>query len=386
MNFIFLSPHFPPNFYQFCVRLRQRGVNVFGLTDAPYHELRPELKEALTEYYWVNDMHDYDQLLRAGGYFTHRYGKIDRIDSHNEYWLETEARLRTDFNVFGLKTAEMDRIKRKSRMKQTFIKAGVEVARGQIVQTLSDGLAFIKEVGYPVIAKPDLGVGATNTYKINHQLELEQFFSQKPPVDYFMEEFVQGVICTFDGLTNHEGVPVFYTSHQYSQGIMEVVNNNDDVYYYSYRDIPADLEEAGRRTLKAFDVKERFFHFEFFRTPNNRLLALEVNMRPPGGLTLDMFNYANNFDIYGEWANVMVYNEFQAIYTRPYHCCHIGRKIHKHYQNSHEEVLTRYGGNIVYHNELPPLFRLAMGDYAYIVRSPSMSEILEMAKFIQQQK
>ena len=46
-------------------------------------------------------MHNYDELLRACGYFTHRYGKIDRLDSHTEYWMETEARLRTDFNVPG---------------------------------------------------------------------------------------------------------------------------------------------------------------------------------------------------------------------------------------------------------------------------------------------
>jgi len=58
----------------------------------------------LTEYYKVNDMHSYDELLRALGYFTHHYGKLDRIDSLNEYWLETEAELRTDFNIPGLKT------------------------------------------------------------------------------------------------------------------------------------------------------------------------------------------------------------------------------------------------------------------------------------------
>ncbi len=370
----------------FCVRLREQGVNVLGLADAPYEDLHPQLKEALTEYYWVSNMHDYDQLLRACGYFTHRYGKIDRLDSHNEYWLETESRLRTDFNIFGLKAHDMDAIKRKSCMKQTFAEAGIAVAKGEIVHSLIDGLTFVKEVGYPVIAKPDLGVGATNTYKINNQKELELFFAQKPPVDYFMEEFVQGIICTFDGLTNNFGQLVFYTSHQYSQGIMEVVNNDDHLYYYSYRDIPSDLEEAGRKTLAAFGVKERFFHFEFFRTPDHRLLALEVNMRPPGGLTLDMFNYANDIDIYTEWANIMVTNEFRATYSRPYHCCHIGRKSHKHYLHSHEEIISRYGDNIIYHNQMPPLFRIAMGDYAYIVRSPSMADILEMADFVLKQK
>lgn len=89
MNFVFLSPHFPPNFYYFAVRLKQQGVNVLGLADENYDSLRSELKGALTEYYRVNDMHNYDDLLRALGHFTHRYGKLDRLDSHNEYWLET---------------------------------------------------------------------------------------------------------------------------------------------------------------------------------------------------------------------------------------------------------------------------------------------------------
>lgn len=57
MNVVFLSPHFPPNFYNFCVRLREAGANVLGLADAPYESLRPELKSALTEYYRVSDMH-----------------------------------------------------------------------------------------------------------------------------------------------------------------------------------------------------------------------------------------------------------------------------------------------------------------------------------------
>ena len=103
MNFVFVSPHFPPNWYLFCVRLREAGANVLGIGDAPYHDLRPELQQALSEYYRVDDLHSYDQLVRALGYLTHRHGKLDRLDSLNEYWLETEARLRTDFNIPGIK-------------------------------------------------------------------------------------------------------------------------------------------------------------------------------------------------------------------------------------------------------------------------------------------
>jgi hypothetical protein len=104
MNFVFLSPHFPPNYYRFAVALKNHGVTVLGLADESYDVLRSELKASLREYFRVNNMHSYDELLRALGYFTHRYGKLDRIDSHNEYWLETEAHLRTDFNMPGIRT------------------------------------------------------------------------------------------------------------------------------------------------------------------------------------------------------------------------------------------------------------------------------------------
>lgn len=163
MNVIILSPHFPPNYHSFSIRLRQLGANVLSLADEPYEQLGPSLEGALVEYYHVHDMHDYDELLRACGYFTHRYGKIDRIESHNEYWLETDARLRTDFNVYGLKVDDMPKIRRKSRMKQVFLDAGVRVARGDVVYTLSEAKAFTDEVGFPVVAKPDRGLLSTQS-------------------------------------------------------------------------------------------------------------------------------------------------------------------------------------------------------------------------------
>ena len=383
MNVVILSPHFPPNYYQFVVQLRLLGVRVLGIADEPYELLNPALRDALAEYYKVDDMHNYDQILRACGYFTHRHGKIDRFESHNEYWLETDARIRTDFNVYGIKNDGIKNIRLKSRMKSLFEKAGVAVVPGEVVTSRAQAKRFIKQVGYPVVAKPDGGVGAAATFKIHDAGELEGFFAQKPDVDYIMEQFVEGQICTFDGLTDRDGNAVFYTSHQYSQGIMETVNDQLDIYYYSLRDIPKDLEEAGRRTLNAFDVRERFFHFEFFRTgPEGKLVGLEVNMRPPGGLTVDMFNYANDIDMYREWANVVVFNHFKAEYSRPYHCCYVGRRFARHYRRSHEEVLSTLGPMIPHHEQINSTFGVALGDYGYLVRSPDLDEIHAVAQFI----
>ncbi len=306
MNFVFLSPHFPPNYYRFAVALKNHGVTVLGLGDENYESLRPELKSALTEYFRVNNMNNYDELLRAVGYFTHRHGKIDRLDSHNEYWLETEARLRTDFNIPGIRNDQIDRVKRKSLMRETYIKAGVKIARGGLVRSMQDALEIIGQTGYPLVAKPDIGVGAAATYKIHNESELKAFFASKLAVDYVFEEFVSGQMVTFDGLTDRDGTPVFLNSMVYSKGIMETVLQDDLVYYYILREIPADLDVLGRCVLGAFDVRERFFHFEFFRQEGTgELIALEVNLRPPGGLTTDMFNFACDFDIYNGWASIL---------------------------------------------------------------------------------
>jgi biotin carboxylase len=356
---------------------------VLGLADEPYESLRPELRSALARYYKVDDLHNYDQLVRACGYLTHRYGKLDRVDSHTEYWMETEARLRTDFNIPGPKVADLVAIKRKSRMKQVFQDAGVAVARGEVVHTLEEARRFIDVAGYPLVAKPDVGVGAANTFKVNDARDLDRFFATKTTADYLLEEFIEGPILTFDGLTDKDGNLVFFSSLRYSQNIMEVVNEDRDIYYYTLRDIPADLEEAGRRVLQAFDVRERFFHFEFFRSDRDgRLIALEVNMRPPGGPTVDVWNYANEIDLYWEWANVVVNNRFVERYTRKYHGCYVGRKYSKNYVHSHQEIMDAFGHCVAHHMEMPVVFSLVMGNYAYILRTPDLAEAIAAAEFI----
>lgn len=358
-----------------------------GVADAPYHELREELKQSLTEYYRVNDMHNYDELIRCLGFFTHRYGKINRLDSLNEYWLEFEARLRTDFNIPGLHVEDMPAIKKKSEMKKMFHKAGVATARGRLVTSYPQTLNFIREVGYPVIAKPDIGVGANQTYKIVNEPDLIRFFESKPPlVPYFIEEYIQGRIQTFDGLTDQNGNIVFFTSHQYNLGVMDAVNQNLDFFYYSMREIPEDLEIAGRKLVKVFNLRERFFHIEFFRAEDGRLVGLEVNMRPPGGLTTDMFNYANDIDIYAEWANIVVHNIFTSNYSRPYHCGYVGRKDHFHYSFNHDQIINRYPRQVIHHEPISGVFSPALGNYGYLVRSPNLEELIEIAHFIHQKE
>ena len=384
MNIVFLSPQFPPHYFRFCRSLKAAGANVLGIGDEPYDNLSQEVRSALTEYYRIDNMHNYDALVRACGFFTHRYGKIDRLDSLNEYWLSTEARLRDDYNIFGVRGTEIDFIRRKSRMKTKFREAGVPVARGRLVHTVDDAQALIHETGYPVIAKPDDGVGAIATYRLNGNQDLASFFETRPDTDYIMEEFISGTIYSFDGLADRSGNPVFHTAHTFSQGIMETVNEARHLYYYSLRDIPASLEKIGRECLRAFNVRERFFHIEFFQTAADQYVSLEVNMRPPGGYTTDMFNYACDIDIYQIWAELLVHNRTAVNYTRDFHCCYASRKFNQHYAHSHEDILARYGSYMVQIESVPGVFSSALGDIGYIFRSKNLDQIMEICRFIHQ--
>ena len=39
MNFVFVSPHFPKTYWNFCERLHRNGANVLGIGDAPFDEI-----------------------------------------------------------------------------------------------------------------------------------------------------------------------------------------------------------------------------------------------------------------------------------------------------------------------------------------------------------
>ena len=191
-NFIFISPNFPTNYWKFCRELKNNGLNVLGIGDQPYDELTYDLKNSLNEYYKVSSLENEDEVYRAVAFFIHKYGRIDWLESNNEYWLERDAALRTDYNIpSGFHTSDMERIKFKSKMKEYYTRIGLPVARYHMVDTIKKCFAFANEVGYPVVVKPDNGVGASDTYKLSSEEDMYEFFNKKnPKVSYIMEELI----------------------------------------------------------------------------------------------------------------------------------------------------------------------------------------------------
>jgi hypothetical protein len=392
MNFVFISPNFPQTYWNFCERLRRRGVNVLGIGDAPYESLSPELKDNLTEYYHVNSMEDYDQPFRAVAWFSHKYGKIDWLESNNEYWLELDARLRTDFNITtGVQMKDIAKFKSKAAQKIYYAKGHVPTARQHKVTTPEEAKAFLQEVGYPVIVKPEVGVGAEATYKVGNDAELNAFFAVKPAVPYVMEEFVTGDIYSYDAICDSHGKPLFESSAHFPPSVMDIVNWNLDMPYYVLPEVPEQLRERGRATLKAFGVKSRFVHFEFFRLTKARkglgevgdFVGLETNMRPAGGYTPDMMNYAHSTDVYTIWADMVVSDKRLLPESGDDHwCVYYGRRDNHTYTHSHEDVWARYGSQIAMCDRIPAAIAPDLGDRMYMAHVRSEQELQEYLKYL----
>ena len=392
MNFVFVSPHFPHTYWQFCDRLKRNGLNVLGIGDAPYDSLEAPLKAALTEYYRVNSLEDYDQVYRAVAFFAFKYGKIDWIESMNEYWLEQDARLRTDFNITtGIRKDRISFIKEKSLMKKLYLEAGIPTARQHIVSSREAGKDFIREVGYPVIVKPDIGVGATHTWKLENDADLAAFYDHLPAVPYVMEEFIQGEICSYDAILDSRCEPLFESMTVWPP-VMDIVNKDLDLMYYTCPEVPEALRKLGRKTVKAFGVDRRFVHLEFFRLTKARkglgrvgdFVALEVNMRPAGGYTPDMMDFAHFTDVYQIYADMVAYDE-RRVPESPCHayCVYASRKDGHTYARTHEEIMAVYGARMMMQEEMPPMNWPQMGRYMYTARLDTFEEAQAFIEFVQ---
>lgn len=375
-NVIFISPNFPTNYWQFCKELKNNGMNVLGIGDQPYDELTQDLKDSLNEYYKVNSLENEDEVYRAVAFFIFKHGRIDWLESNNEYWLERDAKLRTDFNITsGFQTEDIPRIKYKSKMKEFYIKAGIPVARYHLVDTLEGCKKFIEEVGYPVITKPDNGVGASHTFKLSNDEDLEKFFAEKwDSTQYIMEEFINAEVNSYDAIIDADGEPMFETGNVTPNSIMDVVNNMDNSIYYIVKDLPDDTRAAGRATVKSFGVKSRFVHFEFFRLLSDyphlgkkgTIMALEVNMRPCGGFTPDMINFAHSTNVYKIWADMIAFNKSTMPVGQHAYCAFAGLRDGKDFVMSHDDIMEKYGENMKMVERIPDVLSGAMGNQMYV--------------------
>ncbi|BBA92608.1 ATP-grasp domain-containing protein [Streptococcus ruminantium] len=384
MNYLVISPFYPENFQPFTIELsKKEGVTVLGIGQEPYDQLSEELRNALTEYFRVENLENLDEVKRAAAFLIYKHGPIDRVESHNEYWLELDASLREQFHIFGAKPNHLKKTKLKSEMKKYFTKAGVPVVPGMVIKTEKDIEKAVKKIGFPMIAKPDNGVGASGTFKLTQKADLETFRATwDGQTIYFFEKFVNSsMITTYDGLVDSKGNIVFETSLTYVHTPFELLQSKKDNAYYIEKELDPRLVAYGRAIMKTFGMKERFFHIEFFKDDND-YIAIEYNNRIAGGFTVEAYNYAHSIDLFRDYANVVTGGAVEERHFAPQYCLVVTRRDTTNYVHPVDELRNRYTDKLKAIKRMPDAFAGLQGNDAYLLVTDSKEVLDDMIAFI----
>lgn len=404
-NFVFISPNFPRRYYLWCEALARRGVRVLGIGDTPWNQCEKRLRDCLTDYVYVPNMNVYADMSNALASLIRKYGPIDGLESNNEWWLPTDAKLREEFDIPGLRPQELEAMNHKSKMKERFQQGGAKTIRYVLLNSQKDldkALEFASQVGYPLFVKPDCGVGASESYRLKDESSLRAFFAEPLDVPHILEEFVDGKIVSFDGICDAQSNCVFVTTDHFPTPIADVVNQKLDYYYF---DNPISLpmkdldekafEETGRKVVKAFGITKRCFHIEFFVLNQAKeglgekgdFVALECNMRAPGGDTPDLMNYGSSCSVYDIFADVFL---DRPISLDPKAKCYYAFASHRRdcyaYQHSLEEVFQKYGDKIVQWGRYPKGLADAMCDWYFDAKFECFEDGLAFDAFLREKK
>lgn len=395
MNFLSISPQFPDSYWNFCDRLARNGATVLGIGDTPYAQLPARLTSVLAEYYWLPSLEDYDQVFRAVAFLSYKHGKIDWVESNNEHWLALDARLREDFHVTtGAMPSEVKTWQSKALMRPRYAAAGVPTARQTQLGTLDDARWFVGEVGgFPVFAKPEVGVGAAGAGVIASDEELRALVGGHGGTPYVLEQLVSGDICSYDAILDSSAEPLFESQSEFPPSMAAVREGALDMAYWACPGVDDRLRVLGRAAAKAFDLRSRFAHLEFFRLDRDiwglgacgDYVGLEVNARPAGGYTPDMMAAAHSVDVYQIWADMVCFDENRVPAGEQGHffCVHASRRDARRYAHTADEVRSRYGDTLVMARRMPPGLADEIGDVAFVARLRTREEVDEFVAYVQ---
>jgi carbamoylphosphate synthase large subunit len=323
MNVIFIEPSFPYNQREFVRALYRTGAHVIGIGERPVGSLSDELKEWLGDYVQVRSVVHEPSLLEAVRK-VQRVLWVDRMEATVEAHIMAAAAVREACGIPGTSTQTAFLCRDKPAMKEALRKAGIPCAQSARASSAQDARDFAAAVGFPLIIKPPAGAGASATYRVRDEQHLEQVIRECGLADGIavaIEEFIEGHEGFIDTLTISGNVTHEFITHYYPN-VLEamrerwispqmITTNRIEAEGY------AEVRKMARDVNRILDIGTSATHMEWFYGPKG-LKFSEIGCRPPGVGQWDVYNAANEFDLYGEWASAIVHGKPNARPSRRY--------------------------------------------------------------------
>jgi len=396
MNIVILSPGYPAEMAEFTRGLARAGARAIGIGEHSVGALPDNARNNLAHYIQVRSLADEDNVCQELTYLA-QHAAIDRLECLWEPYMLLAARLRKRLGLPGMTVAETEPFRDKEKMKQALDAAGIRTPRHRQASDAAGIRKAANAIGFPLVVKPLAGAGSADTYRVDDAEQLERVIARVGHVDSLsVEEYIEGEEYTFDTVCSggnilYENIawyrpkPMIGRAEEWIS--MQTVNLRrvDEPHLQAGRAL-------GRAVLKALGFRTGFTHMEWFLKPDGEAVFGEIGGRPPGGRSVDLMNYSNDFDIYTGWGEAVTGRDFSQVAKRAYHAAAIFKRAHGQGHIRHIEgleALRRRFGDALVHVDLLPIGaprrnwkQTLISDGYLIVRHPDLDTTLEMADLV----
>jgi len=300
-------------------------VTLSVISEDPESAIPGPLRPRIAGHYKVGNSLDASQLTVAAAAIGKSLGRIDRLAGALEQLQIPMARARDALDIDGMRNDVAQSFRDKDRMKAVLRAHNVPVAKSALTESPDALRAFIGSVGFPVIVKPQAGLGTRDTYRVTSKEDLDALFQQgvvpssERPLQ--VEEFVKAREHTCETVTIR-GVPVWRSGTRYLPTPLEVLEHPWIQYCVLLPREEADTEWTRFEAINTSALTALFgraastaagtalTHMEWFLRDDGSALVNEVGARPPGVGIMPLMSLAHDTDMFRDWAKLMAKDEF----------------------------------------------------------------------------
>lgn len=319
---VFVAPRFLENTNRYVRAFAELDSVVLSVVSMDAAEaIPPSLRPRIAGHYRISDVMDAAQLAQAVRAIGASIGRVDRLAGVLEQLQLPMAEVRDALGIDGL-TGEIARnFRDKDRMKEVLRAHGVPVAQSTLARSVSEIRTFIDRVGFPVIVKPQAGLGSRATHRIEDERDLAALAPPTAAQPLQVEEFVRAREHTCETVTVR-GEAVWRSGTRYFPSPLEVLETPwiqysvllpreaDDPTWTKFHPTNGAALSALFGDRAGTAAGTALTHMEWFLREDGTCLVNEVGARPPGVHIMPLMSLAHGTDLFSDWARLMALDEF----------------------------------------------------------------------------